>query len=213
MVRAAADRVRDWLAGQVPDGKFPEDSARALELQEAAEHKLREILEEQGLYDGLIAAWRRHVVERSECHAQFLQTMGAMREQLLADLGGCDVRWEDIIEVCTSWSDDVVAHIAYHPPPRTGPETLAAVKAVIEAGLGLCLARLIERADDPGLAETVRSLTLATEGGVREGARRRAWDVWKAAGVGDWLDRTRDAGGVPDDVAAAIERCAEDGEP
>ena len=207
-VRRAARRVQAWLRSRSDGGVFPEDHRAGLELQDRAVARFREILREQGLYDRLLESWRRHVGAASACRDRFLAITEQQRDRFLRVEGRCAGRWEDIIEVCTGWSRDVVAHIAFHPPQSTGAPKRAGLAALIDAGLSRCLARLIERSGDEGLADVVRSLTTATERQVLDDARTRAWQVWKRAGVEDWLDRTTGAEQVPEDVAIALERCS-----
>ena len=139
--------------------------------------------------------------------------MDTMRERFVRDGGVCDSRWEDIIAVCTSWSDDVQGHIAVHPTATTSTEKKATLRAMLEAGLGECLAVLIERFGDEAFIANVRSLSAATSIPVTDQTRRRAWQVWRTAGVEQWLERTTQVGRVPEDVAIALDRCVRDRTP
>ena len=149
-----------------------------------AEYKRR--LSEAGLYNRLMAAWRKHIAGNSTCYQE---TRKLLEDMVMAQVGTVECgAWQDMITVCMSWSQEISDHIAFHIPRGTPPRRVDALKRLQEAaGLRSRLAEIIQRHGRPDLIKQVRDLSAGTSGEDIVKIRQGVWRLWEQNGMLDWL--------------------------
>lgn len=195
----AVQSLDHWLATDEGKAGLPQ------EIRSRAEAKYQEFLKETQLCQRLQEAWMEQAPKKTPCYQE---TMSLLEKegQVAAAKVKCD-EWRRLLNICTSNQKTVESHIKYFPHKFASQRQKEAVERLSRAGLWKCLATIIRRSKDEKLIAAVQSLGFDTPLPEREKTEDQVWALWKAAGVGEWLDATAAAGTVPEDVSKKIHAC------